>query len=108
MTERMDGDNRQSAPELLVGRDKGRVNLVGGSRKGKPNKATAKKAAEIAASGLTPLDYMLQVMREEGNPFDARLDAAKGAAPYVHPKLAQIAHTGNNGQPIEFLFGWME
>ena len=31
----------------------------GGRRKGTPNRAIAAKAAEIAASGMTPLDYMV-------------------------------------------------
>lgn len=66
------------------------VKTGGGSRKGIPNKATAAKAAAIAASGLTPLDYMLQVMRDESIPPAERLDAAKGAAPYVHPKLQPV------------------
>lgn len=62
----------------------------GGRAKGTPNKATAAKAAEVAASGLTPLDFMLSVMRDEGNELDKRMDAAKGAAPYVHAKLAAV------------------
>jgi hypothetical protein len=61
---------------------------TGGRRKGTPNKATAAKAAEIASSGLTPLDFMLKIMRDEGEAKDIRLDAAKAAAPYVHPRLA--------------------
>ena len=32
-------------------------------RKGTPNKATAVCVKEIAGSGLTPLDFMLEVMR---------------------------------------------
>lgn len=59
-----------------------------GRPKGVPNKATAAKAAEIAASGLTPLDYMLGILRNENLPTDARFEAAKAAAPYVHPRLA--------------------
>ena len=66
----------------------------GGRQKGTPNKATAAKAAEVAASGLTPLDYMLSIMRDEENPKDMRLDAANKAAPFVHPKLAAIEHSG--------------
>lgn len=61
-----------------------------GRKAGSPNKATAERQAEVAASGLTPLDYMLQVMRDEERMPDVRLDAAKAAAPYVHPKLASI------------------
>lgn len=73
---------------------------AGGRKKGTPNKATAAKAAQIARSGLTPLDYMLKVMRDSKQPDDIRLDAAKSAAPYVHPKLAAIEHTGAGGAPL--------
>lgn len=73
---------------------------TGGRKKGTPNRATAAKAAAIAESGLTPLDYMLEIMRGQ-YPEDAdaaqiiaweamRLDAAKAAAPYVHPKLQPV------------------
>ena len=73
----------------------------GGRQKGTPNKATAARVAEIAATGETPLAFMLRVMRDESKEFAVRLDAAKGAAPYVHPKLATIEHTGKDGGPIE-------
>lgn len=53
------------------------------------------------ASGLAPLDYMLAVMRNESNTQEVRLDAANKAAPYVHPKLSAIEHTGKGGGPIE-------
>lgn len=77
------------------------IKTGGGSRKGRPNRATAEKAAAIAASGLTPLDYMLQVMRE-GESEAVRLDAAKSAAPYVHPKLQPVdAKTGDSA--IKFI-----
>lgn len=74
---------------------------TGGRRKGTPNKASAAKAVEIAESGVTPLDFMLTVMRDPAKEFDVRLDAAKSAAPYVHPKLAAIEHTGKDGGPIQ-------
>lgn len=80
---------------------------TGGRIKGVPNKATAEKAAKVEASGLTPLDYMLTVMRDETNPKDMRLDAANKAAPYVHPKLANVEHTGPNGGPVAMMFSWL-
>jgi hypothetical protein len=73
---------------------------TGGRKKGTPNKATAKKAEQVAASGLTPLDFMLDVMRNAGHDFDIRLDAAKSAAPYVHPKLAAMELTGKDGSDL--------
>lgn len=65
-----------------------------GRPKGAPNKATAATAAEIAASGLTPLDFMLSVLRDEARTPAERLDAAKAAAPYVHPRLAPVDKDG--------------
>jgi hypothetical protein len=73
---------------------------TGGRKCGTPNKATAAREAEIRASGLTPLDYMLQVMRDEGSPTELRLDAAARAAPYVHPRLSSVAVENKDGQPF--------
>lgn len=72
---------------------------TGGRPKGVPNKATAAKARAIARSGVTPLDYMLRVMRNSKTPPLLRLEAAKSAAPYIHPKLSSIIHSGSE-EPI--------
>jgi hypothetical protein len=92
---------------------------TGGRKRGIPNKATAAKAAAIAASGLTPLDFAIATMRRYAAKAEAweqiaddetatlneraeaaktareytqfAMDAAKTAAPYVHPKLSTIA-----------------
>lgn len=61
-----------------------------GRPKGSPNKASTARAAEIAASGLTPLDYFLSILRNSEKGEDVRLDAAKAAAPYVHPRLSSV------------------
>lgn len=100
---------------------KGGKRAGAGRKKGSKNKAT-KKRAEVAAkaldSGITPLDFMLSIMREpqpvQGDDEDPALfvaryigwrdrafDAAKAAAPYVHPKLANIEHVGEGGGPIQ-------
>lgn len=71
-----------------------------GRRAGIPNKKTAEKIAALEKSGLMPLDYLLSVMRDTANTQDVRLYAAKNAAPYCHPKLAQIEHTGKNGADL--------
>ena len=73
---------------------------TGGRRRGTPNKASAAREAEIRASGPTPLDYMLQVMRDEEAPTELRLDAAARAAPYVHPRLSSVAVENKDGQPF--------
>lgn len=49
---------------------------------------------------MTPLEFLLSVMRNPANATEDRIDAAKAAAPYVHAKLATIEHTGPEGGPI--------
>jgi hypothetical protein len=55
---------------------------------------------------------MLEIMRTETDSditdprvltdrLAMRFEAAKAAAPYIHPRLAAIEHTGPNGGPIE-------
>jgi hypothetical protein len=70
----------------------------------KSNKATAAKVEEIAASGLTPLDHMLAVMRDESADPQRRDDMARSAAPYVHPKLASVEVGGKDGGAIHMHF----
>ena len=79
---------------------KGGARPGAGRKPGVPNKRTAEKTAEIEASGLTPLDYMLRILRDELADTDARMDAAKAAAPYVHAKLASVEHKGDGGGPL--------
>ena len=61
-----------------------------GSRAGKPNKATATREAAHERAGLTPLMYLLGLLRDETQEQPVRIDAAKAAAPYVHPRLSQV------------------
>ena len=67
----------------------------GGRQKGTRNKATAAREAEIAASGLTPLDFMLNLLRDKNSSPEDRKWAASTAAPYVHPRLAAVEHSGD-------------
>lgn len=71
-----------------------------GRKRGSPNKASAAREKAVAASGQTPLEYMLKVFRNKKEDKDRRLDAAKAAAPYVHPKLSSIVHKGDTKRPI--------
>lgn len=50
-----------------------------------------------------PLDYMLEILRNEAMDPDARMDAAKAAAPYVHAKLASVEHRGEDGGPLQII-----
>lgn len=70
-----------------------------GRKSGSPNKASAERQAEVSASGLTPLEYMLNMLRDEAANKDDRMWAAEKAAPYVHPKLAstEVKHEGEIG-----------
>ena len=72
---------------------------TGGRKRGTPNKATAKRQEDIAASGLIPLEHLLAVMRNEKLPREIRLNAAAKAAPYVHPRLTAIEHSANEDRP---------
>lgn len=60
-----------------------------GRKKGLPNKLTAKALEETKASGITPLEYLLNVMRTSGDE-KMQMSAAIAAAPYVHAKLSSI------------------
>ncbi len=63
----------------------------GGRKRGTPNRATAALAAAVAASGETPLAYLLSVMRDPQVAPELRLEAAKAAAPFVHPRLSAVS-----------------
>ncbi len=63
---------------------------TGGRKRGVPNKATAQQRDEILNSGLSPLDWMLQVLRDPSQPNERRDEMAKAAAPYVHPRLTAV------------------
>lgn len=69
---------------------KGGARPGAGRKKGVPNRKTAEKVAAIAASGETPLDYMLRVMRDENADSARRDEMAKAAAPYSHAKLQPV------------------
>jgi hypothetical protein len=62
------------------GRPKG-LPKTGGRQKGAVEKI--KREAIVAAQGITPLDYMRTLVRNEQEEKAVRLDAAKAAAPYV-------------------------
>ena len=77
---------------------------IGAGRKpGSRTKRTGEIAEQAAARGITPLEVMLKAMTEHahaGN-LDKAAAIAKDAAPYMHPRMSTIAHTGKCGGPIE-------
>lgn len=63
--------------------------MPGGRPKGSPNKKS--KINLLAAKyDLKPLDYMLSTLNDKEEERSVRMDAAKSAAPYIHPRLASI------------------
>lgn len=72
----------------------------GGARPGagrKPGGASklSQEAYERAKeSGELPLDYLLRVMRDTNADEARRIDCAKAAAPYLHPKRAPVDGDG--------------
>lgn len=71
-----------------------------GRKSGAPNKASAARQAEVAATGITPLDWMLGVLRDKTADNERRDKAARDCAPYVHPRLAAVELTGADGGPV--------
>jgi len=71
-----------------------------GRKTGSATRKTREIADKAAEEGITPLEFMLKIMRHPlPNPhapqsledaIDLRFEAAKAAAPYVHPKLSAI------------------
>lgn len=69
---------------------KGGARTGAGRKKGSPNKKTAEVQKAVEESGVTPLAYMLSIMRKEDGEPAQRLAAANMAAPYVHAKLSSV------------------
>jgi hypothetical protein len=61
-----------------------------GRKPNSPNKASAARQAQVAATGETPLEYMLRVMRDPTADEKRRDEMAVKAAPYVHPRLSSV------------------
>ena len=72
-----------------AGRPKGSVNQI--------NLEARKKAVE---SGMTPLEYLLSIMRDEDSARNERIDAAKAAAPYIHARLNATTLSGDADKPL--------
>lgn len=61
-----------------------------GRPKGSKDTRTQELVKKALEGGITPLDHMLKIMRNENEDPLVRNDMAKAAAPYIHPKLASI------------------
>lgn len=71
-----------------------------GRKKGVANRINDEARKAALESGVSPLDYMLGIMRDEGAEASRRDDMAKAAAPYIHAKRASVEHSGPDGGPV--------
>ena len=80
---------------------------LGGRQKGTPNKRTLALRLGVVDAGAPlalaekpprqlPLDFLLAVMADEGQPIATRVDAAKAAAPYVHFRKGLVDTSGRD------------
>ncbi len=80
----------------------------GGARPGAGRKvsSTTTRTREVAErlakdGGLTPLEYVISVMRDENAEKADRLEAAKSALQYFHPRMPTLLeHSGPDGGPL--------
>jgi hypothetical protein len=72
----------------------------GGRQRGTPNKKTLLKNAAIDAAvanpNVSPLSFLLGLMRNEGLPIALRIDIAATAAPLFHAKPKAVAGNGRS------------
>lgn len=88
------------ATEKISKNIKGGARTGSGRKKGSPNKKTAELQKSVAESGITPLEYLLSVMRDPAAERLHRQNAAIAAAPYVHAKLSSIDATVNHSGAV--------
>ncbi|WP_448952144.1 hypothetical protein [Labrys neptuniae] len=99
----------------------GGVRAGAGRKKGSANKLTQAERKKALDRGLSPLEVMTDLMNHSYRRWKnearkrkpnedalmakqkATLEAAEKLAPYLHPKLAAVQHTGKGGGPIQFL-----
>lgn len=68
-----------------------------GRKPGAATRKTREIANRAASEGLTPLEYLLSIVRDEGADESARRDAAKAAAPYLHARLSSVDVRSSDG-----------
>jgi len=61
-----------------------------GRKTGGVNRVTKEAIDKAKAGGEMPLDFLLRIMRDEAADEAKRIDCAKAAAQYVHPKLTSV------------------
>ncbi len=74
-----------------------------GRPKGALGRVSAELREHLLAGGVSPLEYMLKVMRDEQADTERRDKMAAQAAPYIHPKLSSTEVSGEDGGPIKIV-----
>jgi|GEM_PF-653695 len=64
-----------------------------GRKPGSPNRKSAEVLSAALEEGITPVEYMLGIMRDETKDAKDRAWAAEKAAPFVHPRPAPVPRT---------------
>lgn len=77
--------------------------MPAGRPRGSKNKATQVWLDKISESGQTPVEFLLDRFRDENEDLSVRIDCAKAAAPYCHPRILAVAHANltPNGEETE-------
>lgn len=71
-----------------------------GRKRGSLSQRTQEIVAKASEDGILPLEYLLKTLRDENQSHDERFKAAVSAAPYMHPKLASVQHSGDQENPL--------
>ena len=116
-------NNQKKSKKSVSGKSKGGARPGAGRKTGSLTKRTRQIAEAVATQGITPLEVMMKVMHqlyEEASNVqvdelgdkalanEARIKllnmaatVGRHAAPYVHPRLSAIEHTGKDGAPLQ-------
>jgi hypothetical protein len=70
-----------------------------GRPKGARNRVKVEAFRAAAATGELPVEYLLRIMRDPDAGWQRQDAAAAAAAPYLHPKLSSIEHSGEIARP---------
>ena len=78
---------------------------TGGRKKGSKNKVNRQQELRKAAAqgGMTPLEYMLDVMRDGKAKNERRDEMAKAAAPYLHARRTPEDRAGKTVPPVVYI-----
>ena len=67
--------------------------LGSGRKKGVKNLVGLRLKEQLLAEGISPLAFVLSIMRNSAQDLNVRLAAAQLAMPFLHSKLQTIEHT---------------